>query len=120
MILQTQATKFENNDEVCNFIMKLISLKYNSTKIGLNRSVVTTNLFKTLQRRRVTPKYSFKSASQGTVSESKINRQSKNFHLQLVPSMKDKGDMERGKKVSSPDLKQTVSRGSYYHAISNP
>lgn len=50
LLLQTQATKFEDGDEISNFPIKLILLKYNSTKIGRNRSVVTANLFKTLQR----------------------------------------------------------------------
>jgi hypothetical protein len=118
MILQTRATKFENSDEVYNFLIKLISLKYNSTKIGLNRSVVTTNLFKTSQQPLLPPKYYFKTASQGTVSESKINRQSKNFHFGT--SSKDRGEMERGKEISTPDLKQTASRGPSYHTISNP
>lgn len=81
LLLQTQATKFENSDEISNFPVKLILLKYNSTKIGRNRSVVTANLFKTLQRPVFPPKCYFKTVSHETVSESKINRWSKNFHF---------------------------------------
>lgn len=83
LLLQTQATKFENGDEISNFPVKLILLKYNSTKIGWNRSVVTANLFKTLQRPVFPPKKCyFKTVSHETVSESKINRWSENFQTE--------------------------------------
>lgn len=85
LLLQTQATKFEDGDEISNFPIKLILLKYNSTKIGRNRSVVTANLFKTLQRPvfPLSPQKNcyFKTVSHETASESKINRRSKNFHF---------------------------------------
>lgn len=67
--------------KTCNFLMKLILLKYNSTKVGRNSSIVTTNLFKTSQRPVFPPKYYFKTASHGTVSEAKTNRRCKNFHF---------------------------------------
>lgn len=72
MRLQTQATKFENGDEIYNFLMKLILLKYNSAKTGQNRSVVTANLFKTLQ----SPVFS----AQDTIS--------KQFHMGLFLNLK--------------------------------
>lgn len=101
MLLQTQATKFENGDETCNFLIKLVLLKYDATKVGQNRSVVAKNLFKTLTRPIFPPQYYFKTASHGTVSESKTNRRFKNLHF-LTSSFSKKqrrdGNREGGRK----------------------